>query len=103
MGSWDPGAKGEGSGATSILFWKESLGAVRLDTSLRGSVFLLSIINHQNQSGTTGVLAIVQTAGPNTQLWEALRRPAQWEAGNTGEEPGTGAHSGRRETQPTWR
>lgn len=38
---------GEGSVAARILFWKESLGAVRLDTSLRRSVFLLSIINHR--------------------------------------------------------
>lgn len=57
---------GEGSGAAGILFWKESLGTVRLDTSLPGSVFLLSIINHRNQSGRIGVLAVVQRAGPNT-------------------------------------
>lgn len=86
-GSWDRRAKGEGSGATSIPFWKEALGAVRLDPSLRGSVFLLSIINRRNQSGRIGVLAIVQTAGPNTQLCEAPRRPAQWEARSTGGAP----------------
>lgn len=47
-----------------VLFWKESLQALRLDTSLRKSVFLLSIINHRNQFGRTGVLAVVQRAGP---------------------------------------
>lgn len=38
----------------------------RVDTSLPGSVFLPSIINHRDQAGRIGVLAIVQRAGPNT-------------------------------------
>lgn len=65
-GKLGPGSKGEGSGAAGILFCKESLGAVRLDTSWRRCVFLLSIINHRNQSGRIGVLAIVPRAGPRT-------------------------------------
>ncbi|XP_008838443.2 serine palmitoyltransferase small subunit B isoform X1 [Nannospalax galili] len=64
MGSWDLKARGEGSGAACILFGKESLRALRLDTSLRNSVFFLSIINHRNEFGRIGVLAIVQRAGP---------------------------------------
>lgn len=51
--------QGEGNAAACTLFWKELLGALRLDTSLRKSIFLLSIINHRNQSGRIGVLAIV--------------------------------------------
>jgi hypothetical protein len=77
LGSWARGARGEGSGAAGVLFWNESLGAVLLDTSLRKSVFLLSIINHRNQFGKIGVLAIVLRAGRNTQLQEPPRRPAQ--------------------------
>lgn len=73
VGSWDRRAKGEGSGAAL----RGVAGAARLDTSLRGSVFLLSIIN---RSGRIGVLAIGQAARPNTPLWEARRRRAQGEA-----------------------
>lgn len=85
------------------MSWKESLGAVPLDTSLCGSVFLLSVMKCWNQPGRIVVFAIVQPARPNAEPWEALRRPAQCAAQYLERRQRVSAHLSRRETHPTRR
>ena len=66
MGSWDRRQGGRGVVQPAFPLKGVAGSSDRLDTSLPGSVFLSSIINHRNQADRIGVLAIVQRAGPNT-------------------------------------
>lgn len=66
-GKLGPQSKGGGERCSRHSLLKGVVGSRdRVDTSVPRSVFLPSIINHRDQTGRIGVLAIVQRAGPNT-------------------------------------
>ncbi|KAI4548081.1 hypothetical protein MJG53_020299, partial [Ovis ammon polii x Ovis aries] len=58
VGSWDHRQGGRGVVQPAFPLKGVAGSSDRLDTSLPGSVFLSSIINHRNQADRTGVLAI---------------------------------------------